>query len=227
MPEELDVEQSRAARVLEDATAAAGAAAGVAQLLEDAADDLLTLPSGIAIRFRSVPPFAMRQAALSIPEPVIPLIPIEGRERPEPNPMHPAYLQAVADRNDAVYLAGVKVCLIMGTEVVTVPEGMFDVASQGWIDELEAADVKVDVSTVPKRKLAWIELYALRTPADIARVSALAIARAGLTETEVAATLISFLSHEGRRANPGSADRVERADGDPVRDVGAGAGTGA
>lgn len=202
--------------------AAEEAAALVADRALVDADELL-LSSGVLLRFKSIPPFAIRQVDLAVPMPEMPTYRNPNTDRDEPNPQHPAYLAAIAARDEQIYLAAVKVCLIMGVDIASVEGDTHTLESDGWLDELTTAGVEVDVSSPAKRKLAYLQLYAMRTPADIARVTVMAIARAGLTEQEIATTLATFLRVPGRGPDRDGAGVGDGAHGDPVREPDPGA----
>jgi hypothetical protein len=182
----------------------------------DEGESRLTLSSGIVLELRPVPPFAIRQAGQAVPKPEMPTYWDEKLQAFEDNPNDPEYAEAVADYDRTVYESAVNLSLIMGTEVLEVPEGMVGPDANEWLEDLEAAGVVLDVRTASRRKLHWLNYYALRLPADITAVTARALQRAGLGEAEIALAISSFLSNAGWRADTGSDSDAESQDGDPV-----------
>ena len=199
------------------ATEAADVAIATArEAVEEKLKGSITLSSGIVLTLRDVPPLAMRQASMAVPLPDPPTVHIESTDRDEANPNDPDYLDEVEDREIVVYQAGVNVALIMGTTCESVPDGYFGPDDIGWVDELTAADIPVDVSTEALRYLNWLHLYALRNAEDLKRVTYNALVRAGLLEAEIAAAIASFLSSARRSADNGGGPEGAGEDGDSV-----------
>lgn len=212
-----------------DLRAAATEAADVAstatiEAVEEFLQGELVLSSGIVLELRDVPPLALRQANLGVPLINPPMVYISDKGREEENPNDPVYLASVDERESIVYQAGVNVALVMGTACKSVPEGFVGPDCNEWVEQLEAAELIVDVSTPARRYLNWLHLYALRNAEDLRRTTYNALVRAGLMEAEVAAAAASFLSAARRTADRGRDAEGPGEDGDlvPPDDPGAG-----
>lgn len=168
------------------------------------AEATYTLSSGVVLRFRDVPPFALRRAVQGLGDaPAPPMAPGPRGGELEENPADPAYAEAVEAHQEAIYLAGLNVALSLGTVIDTLPEGFAGPDSDTWIEELEAAGISCASAgrSLPARYLEWLHLYAFRQPRDIAVVTARAMMRAGLLEAEIAETIATFLRIAERRAD--------------------------
>lgn len=186
-------------------------------------DEPLVLSSGIVLTFGPVALSALRRLSMMHPEPDVPRQFIEAKGREEPNPAHPDYIAAVKERDETVMLAAVDLCFVQAVKISHVPEGLFAVDDDGWIDELEVSGIEVPVDSPARRRLSYLKLYALRTSDDLMRCSAYAVAHAGILESEVSRSLRSFLGVSAGGADrrvPGERDDLDR---DQVRGDAAGA----
>lgn len=174
----------------------------------------VTLSNGIVLRAKSVPPALIRRVVRAVPEPEIPVVWIEAKQREEPNPNDPAYLAAIAKMHEARLLADQKVRLGLGTEVVSVPEGMFRPEDDGWILQLRAVGVEPKLDDPTVRYVEWCELYAMTEYADVANVSTCCYRKGGIFEPEVMAAIASFWGPQTRGADNGVAAPSPVVDGD-------------
>ena len=198
--------------------------------------DRIALANGIVLALKTVPPLLIRDAAMRIPQPPVPVVHIESKDREEENPGDPDYLQALigwrAERDEA----GLNVALIMGTEPSHVPDGMFSPDDEGWVAGIGATFAAIDMEP-PKisgeigsaaRYLSWCKLYALSTEYDVLRVTLILTSAIAVSEEDVRQSVDAFRDRIKRAADiEGSIleiaanrdrDRAEAArDGEPVR----------
>lgn len=180
------------------------AAVGVAEASErPAGPPVVELSNGIRLKARPVPPLLLRQVLLRIPDPPVPTVWDEDREREIPNPDSPAYAEALKARDEAQYMAVADVALMLGTTVDYIPEGLFGPDDEGWVDVLEMLDLQVDMTKHGQRYLAWIRFYALERNEDIALAIAAPLSLIGMTEAEVQSAIESFRSPTGRGTDNG------------------------
>ena len=179
-------------------------AAATAAVEGDVLPDKLRLQSGIVLRLRPIPPGLLRKAAARVPEPEIPRIYLESKEREEENPNDPTYLAALVERNEKQALAQMDVAILYGTDIDEVPEGAYKPDDEEWSEDLieDGFLTEEDLSSHRKRYLNWILLYALRG-GDEAKLFAKVINLCGLTEAEVQEMLASFRSRSLRGADTG------------------------
>lgn len=173
--------------------------------------ELVTLSTGVVLRFRPVAPTVMDRARQAVPIPQVPTFHNEARDRDEPNPNHPDYLAAIRLYDEQLVLAAWRAAAILGTSIESLPDGFPGPFDDAWIDELEAGlpegqdlDVQREMDT-PRQKNAryydWLRLYAFGNEEDAFVVSAVSTSTVSLTEEEVAAYVESFRSAQARRAN--------------------------
>lgn len=180
------------------------------------AEPVATLTNGIVLRGKAVPRQTLSNVIKRIPMPDVPrfVFELDGEEVSEGNPNDPDYLEAVEkvhlERLDATYRA----MYALGTELVSVPEGVFRPEDDGWLElleELGAVD-RAEVPANPKlRYLMWLERYALETQDDNGTCFGVALAATGILETEVVAAVAYFRDKAQRGADRLSAALARRA----------------
>ena len=138
---------------------------------KDTDNDVVELSNGIRLRVRTVPPLILRQPIQHLPEPQPPTIHLDKQDVDEPNPNDPDYLREHAEWEATAGFATVDLMLLLGTTKPTeegppepmiehLPDDIFGPESDAWVSWLEAAKVKVDVSTPQDRYLSWLRSYA-------------------------------------------------------------------
>lgn len=185
-------------------------AAGVADAEE--ADDSPPVESyttaiGVVLRFKPVPPFILSQAATRVPKPEPPQVWIESKQQHEPNPASPHYQQMLNDWREEGIEAGVRVALILGTEVAEIPDGVPSWDDEAWVDQLREAASVVEGATgeawqgpeigepgTKRRYLDWLRYYALASEEDLFSVSRIVTHVGVLTEEELTRAVDSFRS---------------------------------
>lgn len=178
-----------------------------------------TMENGIVLRIKPVPPMMLRTAARHLERPKPPMWHNEAKGTDEENPFDPDYLRDSQQWAIDVSDAGFALALILGTEVVSVPDGIEPVDSDAWIEDLRAAHEVIGrdfvVHTEGKaRYLDWLRLYAIPTNTDTFRLTKILTSGIALTDEEVEAAARSF-----RRDSTGSTDS-----GRPAADDGADVG---
>lgn len=153
-----------------------------------------TLANGIKLKIKPVPPLAIRQAAIQVPPPSVPIVHDEGRDRDMENPSDPDYQKALEAYQVEQLFRVVDVMILLGTEVVHIPDDVYPPESEEWTDMLDAAGVTVPpFRSTQARRLGWMRLYAMITEADTAVVVSRLIALSGVTEVEVQRAAAAFL----------------------------------
>ncbi len=200
------------------------AAVGGSSVAPEAVPTTVTLSCGVVLRFKPVPSLAIREAAMRIEAPAVPVIHLEDKGRDEENPNDPAYLQAVAEFEAARAMVANDVILLLGTEVVSVPEGVAALQDQDWIQDLQLLGIEFDPDHPGARKLAWLKFYVLRTDEDSVKALMGPMRSAGVGEADVAKATASFRDRAERTADNG-AGLPDGADGANDPEPGAGAGS--
>jgi hypothetical protein len=183
---------------------ASAAAEAVANLFGQGDNNLTTLRNGTVLRLKAVPPHILREVTSRVPETPVPTFFNKDRDREEPNPNDPDYIEAEQTRAINVVLEMQNAMLIMGVEVVSVGDCP-SIESEEWIDALDALHITVNTTTKFHRKLDWLRYVALETETDIAAVIRAVTMLSGITELEVFRQARNFRGDEERGANRGSA----------------------
>lgn len=180
-------------------TESINAAAEVVESLEEKSRrDRLVLSSGIVLKLRPVPPLAMREAAISVPQPKPPVVFMESVGRAEENPNDPDYMRAMTRwENDQVFRVA-DVLMLLGTAVEFVPEGFQRPEDDDWFEQLEVLGLAVDGTNKHKRYLAWLRLHAFTSERDIAAAMTAITSMSGVTEVEVQRAAQAFRDNTSR-----------------------------
>lgn len=209
-------------RVVRDSTEAA---AGAVREMAAPPPDHVSLSNGVVLKLKPVSGLLIRRAASQIAAPKPPMWHNADRDRDEPNPNDPDYLNALAQHEEAVGMAAMNVMFIVGTKPqMPLPDGITAIDSDDWIEELAFLDIVVQKEG-PGRYLDWLKYVVLGDMRDLVK-TAVAVGRmSGLQENDVLAALDSFRGGEERRADS-NAPAADSGDGNRVQSVPAGSGAG-
>jgi hypothetical protein len=208
--------------------------ADVREVIERVRDDgnavQLTLRNGIVLRCKAVPPIYMRAVSERFPIPPPPKVLIERGDDSyyEENPSDPEWDRQKKEISQKAEDALTRLMLGMGTEVVSVPDGIYMPDADGWVAEVRRADkftgleTPLELDDPDLRYLSWLTFYALDNSSDVQIAGLLPSFLAGPSEGETAAAVASFRDlRERRTAHDGAA---ADADLDGGRDEAAAAG---
>lgn len=175
---------------------------------EDKKDDnTTTLSSGVVLRHKKVPPMILAKIEEKYPDPPVPTVYDDERDRYLPNPDSPDYERAVDDNRMKKGNAMIDCIIAMGTQIVSIPDSMQTPDEEDWIEDLEFIGVEV-----PKLKLgrylAYIKYYAATSASDIQELAKKGSQALGITEEEVARSIESFQNLEERKTNSNGAVEV-------------------
>lgn len=177
----------------------------------------LTLSNGIILKLKVIPPLLISSVGNTIPEPEVPVVFIEDKGRDEPNPNHPAYINALKKRDDELNLATMNLILYAGTELKFVPEGLYKPEDQGWRKLALMAGMEFDENDPGECYIAWLRSYALSTLKDLEQSQTLPLMLAGVTEEEVARIANSFPGGEERGTDNPVPTEIRSENGDNLQ----------
>lgn len=196
--------------------------------MKDAARQV-TLSNGIVLRIKTVPPGLVRRAVRRIPMPEVPLVDLGNRE--EENPDDPDYQKAIAKCHTDRIQATFELWKALGTEVLTVPSGVWGPDDDGWVEELESVRdeggvplIEVQREPPATRYLEWLSLYAMADVGDATLVTAAQFARTGIIEPEVSEAIEFFRTPPARREPDDGAPGAVGGDGNLDGDADSGDG---
>lgn len=152
----------------------------------------LQLSNGVVLKLKPVPPFAVRQAAVEIKDPPVPVVYIEDKDRTEANPNDPDYLDALKEAQQQRISAVTSLFFMIGTEAVDVPTDMFRPEDDDWIDMLEAVGLPVDRDNKFKRYYQWLAWYVITSEDDISLIVSGVATLSGVREEDVRLAMKDF-----------------------------------
>lgn len=168
----------------------------------------LTLSSGVVVGLTRVSPMIFQEIDAKFPMPKIPKVFDEGRGRDLENPMHPDYLAEVERVKEAKAMAALDAVAVLGTYLISVPDGLDGPDSEGWIEKMEflGYDQKM-IDRRLTRYLSWLKsIGAPDVEEDWNRLSIAVLRKSGVTEEDVQKAIASFRdSGEEQADNEGSA----------------------
>lgn len=181
----------------------------VYEVLEEAStsspqDDpkLTVLSSGVVLRHKRVPPMILARVDKKFPDPPIPMIHDEEKERNIPNPDDPDYLKALKQVSEDKGVALIDILIGMGTTVEYIPDNVQHPDDEEWVENLLFVGIEVPYLKLG-RYLAYVKYYAAEAVEDIQNLAKKGSAALGVTEAEVAAAIAGFQSKQERSANSG------------------------
>jgi len=186
-----------AAKASHPAAEIAAAEAAAVVTAESEERDLVTLSRGITLRIVPVPPFAIREAAMRIPVPSVPIVHIKDKNRDELNPNDPDYLAAVEANASERMLAATNVMFVLGTKPEIIPAGCQRPDDTEWTEALVALGIEIPENK-HLRYLSWLRYYVLVSEVDIRDLVAACISRSGVQESEVQRAIVAFRGREER-----------------------------
>lgn len=103
--------------------------------------DTLALSSGAILKLKRVSDVAINRAVFAIEKPTVPQHYIADDDRYEDNPDDPEYKDAMLEWSVRTIEVARRILFYLGTECLSVPEGMFRPEEDGWLTLLHAAGV--------------------------------------------------------------------------------------
>lgn len=154
-------------------------------------DNLTTLSSGVVVRHKKVPPMILAKIESKFVEPPVPSVYDEQSDRYIPNPDDPNYERELnqfrMDKGNAMLDA----MMALGTELVSLPEGLPKPDDEDWIENLAYLGVEVPKLAIG-RWLAWVKYVAATDTSDIQELAKHGSQALGITEAEVADSIARF-----------------------------------
>ena len=166
----------------------------------------VTLGNGVCLRIKKFPPFLIRQAITQIQKPKPPKIQLEDKDgAEEENPDDPAYQEALEEYELATTEKAIDTMLVAGTEIVSVPDGVYPLDDVGdWAELLDFLGVTFDRNNKFGLYLTWLKLYVLSDPLDMETLMSALATTIGLSEEEVDQAVESFRSRKVGGSDNGS-----------------------
>lgn len=158
---------------------------------------------GVILEIRKVQRLVIVEAGKRIKMPEVPQVWLEDKQRFEPNPLDPVFIEAFQDARYRQGMVTVNVSLALGTTVYFLPTGMPNFDDEEWSKELE--DFELEIPKFGRmRYIAWLKYCALDDE-EITELTKRIMQGAGITfQEDVAAATASFPSDETRNPNNGT-----------------------
>lgn len=154
-------------------------------------EQLFTTSTGVTIRRLTIPDILMQRVMEKVKKPKVPMWFNPEKERDEPNPNDPDYLEAVRQAQDERGQRAIDAAIMFGCELVSeLPE------SREWIQRLNRFGIEVDESDEFELKFAYLKYVAFSNSSDLALVTGW-----GLSEEDIANAGATFRRNTARRAN--------------------------
>lgn len=164
----------------------------VAKEGDESEEKIITLRSGVRVRLKPVPDMVVQRAMAKINKPKVPMWFNPDKEREEPNPNDPDYLEAVRRAEEERGMVAMDVSIMFGCELIDpIPD------DRKWVQRLrKVAGIEVDDSDEFELEFAYLKYVAFANSADMNYVTGL-----DMTEADVENAGATFRSDETRSAN--------------------------
>ena len=165
--------------------------------MHEVEDGKLTLTTGVVLRIGDVPAWAFQeiQKQMRLERPKVPVVHIEAKDRDEPNPNDPDYVDAIAAYDAKHTEKLMDMAIMLGTEMESVPDGFPKPDDEGWTEKLKKLGIAIpDNKDLDARYLSWVKLCAARTDKDLGSLILACGRNAGVTEEDAAEAAASFSS---------------------------------
>lgn len=164
--------------------------------------ELYTTSTGVVVRIRPVSRLLVTQVKTAIKDPKPPVLMIEEKGRPEPNPNDPFYVEALIDAQIRRTVAVIDLILALAVEVVSIDGRTIPYDSEGWAEAI--AESGIEVPTEPKKRYgAWLKYIAIPIEEDLALILQKAQRQVFTLEADVEDSSNQFRSDETRNSDLG------------------------
>lgn len=154
----------------------------------DEGQEDITLSTGVVLRAHKANPMILIKVMATDPEPKPPTEFIEAMGREVENYMNPEYqerLEAWRTRYNSRLLDAM---LGLGTEIVSVPDGVPKLKDNSWVRKLEVYGIDTSMKDEPEwRKINWIMSVACEDEKDLTLLQKSIQKFSGVAEEDVAA----------------------------------------
>ena len=164
----------------------------VAKEGDESEEKIITLRSGVRVRLKPVPDMVVQRAMAKINKPKVPMWFNPDKEREEPNPNDPDYLEAVRRAEEERGMVAMDVSIMFGCELIDpIPN------DRKWVQRLrKVADIEVDDSDEFELEFAYLKYVAFANSSDMNYVTGI-----DMTEADVENAGATFRGDEARGAN--------------------------
>ncbi len=182
--------------------------------------DLATLKTGVVLKLDAPSPMALKDAMDAMvkdhPEPTVPKVWTEDKNREEPNESDPDYRLALMRWNVEASTRALSVFILTGTKEESRPEGLEGPEDDDFRETVEVLRIPL-ASSRKGRYLQWVNYIAAKDPDDLRELAAELGRRAGTAEEDVQQALDSFRGVPGQPTDNGARTGGPGVDGDRVR----------
>ena len=99
---------------------------------------------------------------------------------------HPDYKSAITDYETRLTEAVMNFFILIGTEIVSVPEGVERIEDEGWVKMLERVNIETEPDDENWRYLNWFLTVAAPSPDDLQKLQEAVGVVSGISEGDVA-----------------------------------------
>lgn len=151
-------------------------------------ENKIELTSGVVLRGKQANPTVMIQVMADFERPRVPTFFDKKMGREMENPDDPAYLEALQSWRMEYANAMTNAMIVLGTELVSVPNGMPGPDSDIWLDEYRLLVKNTHPENTTWRYLTWVKFKAFADPVeDMKRIQEVVGALSGVRESAVKA----------------------------------------
>lgn len=152
----------------------------------------ILLSTGVVLETRKVTPFVFQTVASQFKYPPIPKTWIEEKSREEYNPQDPEYIAGCEEVDLARATASIDAMIALGTRLVSVPINFEGPETDGWLDDLESIEIRIDRNNERLRYRTWVKYIAAPAVEDVRMIMSKVLRTVGVSEEDVAQAMSNF-----------------------------------
>lgn len=176
-----------------------GPALRVAKIRAHTSDGVVALSTGYHARVRPVAAGLIDQVVASVPLPKVPVVFVEEKQRNEPNPLDPDYIEALANAEQERTAAVIDAFIMFGYEITDMPDVSEWLPKLKMLERMKRLDLtQYDLNDELDRAYLFKRYIAVAS-ADFALVSR----RSEIAVEEIAAAEATFQRDAARAADTG------------------------
>lgn len=154
--------------------------------------DNTVMSTGVVLSYKPVSNLTFNELMKRYKKPSPPSVFNDDLGRNETNEFDPVYIDAVNKYNQDISMGMIDIVILLGTELVSIPEGFPKLEDDDWIDTLEILDININGGNAKRRYLAWVKYVVCSASSDMEKMLDGVGRLSGVTEGDVAQSAQSF-----------------------------------
>lgn len=157
--------------------------------------NLIKLSTGVVLKPKKIPSLALAELANKYKPPKVPKFFNKDIGREQENPNDPDYVSELKQYELNLSTATVNTMIVLGTEIVSIPDNVMSLSSNEFIDLLSSFDVDTNNLNKYKLYLLWVKYVAAPEDKDLELILEGVGSLSGVVERDVEREAQKFRSN--------------------------------